>query len=53
MLRQEREDQVAGRKARKTEATTDLPRLASMRRVRYSLGQNFIKHDFRYCALVD
>jgi Lrp/AsnC family transcriptional regulator for asnA, asnC and gidA len=24
-----------------------------VRRVRYSLGQNFIKHDFRYCALVD
>ena len=26
---------------------------SSRRRVRYSLGQNFIKHDFRWCSLVD
>lgn len=24
-----------------------------IRRVRYSLGQNFIKHDYRWCSLVD
>lgn len=28
-------------------------KIPGVRRVRYSLGQNFIKHDFRYCALVD
>ena len=27
--------------------------IPGVRRVRYSLGQNFIKHDYRYCALVD
>ena len=28
-------------------------KIPGVRRVRYSLGQNFIKHDFRWCALVD
>src|SRR5262249_51624398 len=28
-------------------------KIPGVRRVRYSLGQNFIKHDYRYCALVD
>ncbi len=30
-----------------------IDRIPGVRRVRYSLGQNFIKHDYRYCALVD
>lgn len=30
-----------------------IDKIPGVRRVRYSLGQNFIKHDFRYCALVD
>ena len=29
-----------------------IDKIPGVRRVRYSLGQNFIKHDFRYCALV-
>ena len=28
-------------------------KIPGVRRVRYSLGQNFIKHDYRWCALVD
>lgn len=28
-------------------------RIPGVRRVRYSLGQNFIKHNYRWCALVD
>ena len=28
-------------------------KIPGVRRVRYSFGQNFIKHDFRWCALVD
>ncbi|WP_380874818.1 transcriptional regulator [Sphingomonas sp. DBB INV C78] len=30
-----------------------IDKIPGVRRVRYSLGQNFIKHDFRWCALVD
>jgi Lrp/AsnC family transcriptional regulator, regulator for asnA, asnC and gidA len=30
-----------------------IDKIPGVRRVRYSLGQNFIKHDYRYCALVD
>lgn len=30
-----------------------IDKIPGVRRVRYSLGQNFIKHDFRYCALLD
>jgi Lrp/AsnC family transcriptional regulator for asnA, asnC and gidA len=30
-----------------------IDKIPGVRRVRYSLGQNFIKHDFRYCVLVD
>ncbi|MHB9879385.1 Lrp/AsnC family transcriptional regulator [Pacificimonas sp. ICDLI1SI03] len=30
-----------------------IDKIPGVRRVRYSLGQNFIKHDFRYCALID
>lgn len=29
-----------------------IDRISGIRRVRYSLGQNFIKHDFRWCALI-
>jgi Lrp/AsnC family transcriptional regulator for asnA, asnC and gidA len=29
-----------------------IDRIEGIRRVRYSLGQNFIKHDFRWCVLV-
>lgn len=29
-----------------------IDRIGGVRRVRYSLGQTFIKHDFRWCALV-
>lgn len=28
-------------------------KIPGIRRVRYSLGQNFIKHDYRWCSLVD
>ncbi len=28
-------------------------KIPGIRRVNYSLGQNFIKHDYRWCALVD
>ena len=28
-------------------------KIAGVHRVRYSLGQSFIKHDYRWCALVD
>lgn len=28
-------------------------KIEGVHRVRYSLGQNFIKHDYRWCALVD
>ena len=30
-----------------------IDQIPGVRRVRYSLGQNFIKHDYRWCALVD
>lgn len=30
-----------------------IDKIPGVRRVRYSLGQNFIKHDYRWCALVD
>lgn len=30
-----------------------IDKIPGVRRVRYSLGQNFVKHDFRWCALVD
>lgn len=30
-----------------------IDKIPGVRRVRYSLGQNFIKHDYRYCALID
>lgn len=30
-----------------------IDKIPGCRRVRYSLGQNFIKHDFRWCALLD
>jgi Lrp/AsnC family transcriptional regulator, regulator for asnA, asnC and gidA len=30
-----------------------IDKIRGVRRVRYSLGQNFIKHDYRWCALVD
>ncbi|WP_157216876.1 Lrp/AsnC family transcriptional regulator [Flavisphingomonas formosensis] len=30
-----------------------IDKIDGVRRVRYSLGQNFIKHDFRWCALVE
>jgi Lrp/AsnC family transcriptional regulator for asnA, asnC and gidA len=30
-----------------------IDKIPGVRRVRYSLGQNFIKHDYRYCVLVD
>lgn len=30
-----------------------IDKIPGVRRVRYSLGQNFIKHDFRYCVLID
>lgn len=29
-----------------------IDKIPGVRRVRYSLGQNFIKHDYRYCALI-
>lgn len=28
-------------------------KIPGIRRVNYSLGQNFIKHDYRWCSLVD
>jgi Lrp/AsnC family transcriptional regulator, regulator for asnA, asnC and gidA len=28
-------------------------KIPGVHRVRYSLGQNFIKHDYRWCSLVD
>ncbi|HET8613447.1 MAG TPA: Lrp/AsnC ligand binding domain-containing protein, partial [Sphingomonas sp.] len=28
-------------------------KIPGVRRVRYSLTQKFIKHDYRYCSLVD
>lgn len=30
-----------------------IDKIPGVRRVHYSLGQNFIKHDYRWCALVD
>jgi Lrp/AsnC family transcriptional regulator, regulator for asnA, asnC and gidA len=30
-----------------------IDKIPGVRRVRYSLTQNFIKHDFRYCVLLD
>ena len=30
-----------------------IDKIPGVRRVRYSLGQSFIKHDYRWCALVD
>lgn len=30
-----------------------IDKIPGVRRVNYSLGQNFIKHDYRWCALVD
>jgi Lrp/AsnC family transcriptional regulator for asnA, asnC and gidA len=30
-----------------------IDKIPGVRRVRYSLGQNFIKHDFHWCALID
>ncbi|MGH6694711.1 Lrp/AsnC family transcriptional regulator [Sphingopyxis sp.] len=30
-----------------------IDKIPGVRRVRYSLGQHFIKHDYRWCALVD
>ncbi|WOK37438.1 Lrp/AsnC family transcriptional regulator [Sphingomonas sp. C3-2] len=30
-----------------------IDKIAGVRRVNYSLGQNFIKHDYRWCALVE
>ena len=30
-----------------------IDKIPGVRRVRYSLGQNYIKHDYRWCALVD
>ena len=30
-----------------------IDKIPGVRRVRYSLGQNFIKHDYRWCSLVD
>ena len=30
-----------------------IDKIPGVRRVRYSLGQNLIKHDYRYCVLVD
>ena len=30
-----------------------IDKIPGVGRVRYSLGQNFIKHDYRWCALVD
>jgi Lrp/AsnC family transcriptional regulator for asnA, asnC and gidA len=30
-----------------------IDKIPGVHRVQYSLGQNFIKHDYRWCALVD
>ena len=30
-----------------------IDKIPGVRRVNYSLGQNFIKHDYRWCALID
>ena len=30
-----------------------IDKIPGVRRVRYSLGQTFIKHDYRWCALLD
>jgi Lrp/AsnC family transcriptional regulator, regulator for asnA, asnC and gidA len=30
-----------------------IDKIPGVRRVNYSLGQNFIKHDYRWCALVE
>jgi len=30
-----------------------IDKIPGVRRVRYSLGQSFIKHDFHWCALID
>ena len=30
-----------------------IDKIPGVRRVRYSLGQNFIKHDYRWCSLID
>jgi len=30
-----------------------IDQIPGVRQVRYSFGQNFIKYDFRYCAIVD